>query len=159
MHAHVGAWMCLLNIKVWPGQSIFWGCFGLDCIPRLDMRHCTHGFVSRNMKPFHSGAACHYFPMVAQPKVPAGTDTVISRCKCKGDGGSIGILFHWSPPLDFADTDKNLSLGPECSPASWLECRQIHLDCWTVPCVVQKPFTSACKKKLLETGGKKVGEE
>lgn len=30
MDAHLHAWMCLVNIKAWPGQSIFWGCFGLD---------------------------------------------------------------------------------------------------------------------------------
>lgn len=73
MRAHLHAWMCLVNIKAWPGQSIFWGCFRLDCISYLDIRCCTHSFVSRIKKAFHSGAACRYFSVRAQPKVPAHT--------------------------------------------------------------------------------------
>lgn len=61
MHAHLHAWMCLVNIKAWPGQPIFWGCFGLDCISCLDIRCFTHDFVSRIRKAFPSGAACQYF--------------------------------------------------------------------------------------------------
>lgn len=73
MCAHLHAWLCLENIKAWRGQSIFWGCFGLDRISYLDIRCCTHSFVSRITKAFHSGAACQYFSVRAQPKVPAHT--------------------------------------------------------------------------------------
>lgn len=131
----------------------------LDCVPQLDMRCCTHAFASRNMTPFCSGAACRYFPMIAQQKVPAGTDKFISRCKCKGGGGSIGMVIHWSPPLDFADKGKTLPFRLECSPVPWVECRQIHLDCWTVSCVAQKPFTSLVTKWCLRQVAKKKLEK
>ena len=124
---HRSAWMCPLNKKVWHGQSTFWGCCGLGCIPHMDMQHCTHGFVSGTMKPFHLDAVCQHFPLIAEPKIPAGTDTAISRCKCKGDGGSVGTLFHQSPPLDFADRDKTLSLRPEYSPAFWVQANTLGL--------------------------------
>lgn len=29
------AWVYLVNIKAWPGQSIFWHCFWLDCISHI----------------------------------------------------------------------------------------------------------------------------
>lgn len=147
--------MCPLNKRVLPGQSAFQGCFGLDCVPQLGMRCCTHGFVSRNVTPFCSGAACQYFPMIAQQKVPAGTDRFISRCKCKGGGGSIGMVIHWSPPLDFSDKDKTLPLRLECSSSllSGLQANPLGLLDHAMYC--SKAFHNSRNKVLLKTGGKK----
>lgn len=141
MLAHVNAWMWLLNRKVWPGQSIFWGCFGLDCIHCQGMRCCNHGLVSKVMKPFHSGAACQYFPLIGQASWHWCSH---QRCKYKGDGGSASNLIL----LYFSYMSRTFSLGTECSPASWVECSQIHLGCRTVPCIVQNPHS----KMLLDTG-------
>lgn len=113
MDAHLHAWMCLVNIKAWPGQSIFWGCFGLDCISCLDIRCCTHNFFSGITKAFHSGAACQYFSMRAQPKVPAHTDNSSVAGNAKEMNALLASTSTDLHRCFFADMDQILSLRAE----------------------------------------------
>lgn len=79
----------------------------------LDIRCCTHNFFSGITKAFHSGAACQYFSMRAQPKVPAHTDNSSVAGNAKETNALLASTSTDLHPCFFADMDQILSLRAE----------------------------------------------